>query len=537
MRLFSHPIKGFCCLSIFLLLTSALGTTHGAAQQHQERFLLREKNRDEPLRIKAIKGKKGAITVGQKFLDDDDWLKGLSFNLENISGKNIIYLELELDFPKSNDDPPPLLYSIKYGLRPLLDGSLAADAPPQIKPGEEIELGISESEHENLQRLLAQLGYPKSVKQVVFTIGAVIFDDLLMWNTGRLMRRDPDDPKRWVPLNRLPKTSLTPKLNFIGGSFLNPDANFFLNHSSKNSGIRFNETYLSTRRLVQGPTPDNECGDFDEYVTICSSNCDVKFHGRPIHPEPCGYCYYLITRSQECEQAAGMPNGNCSTLTKPVKRAKSCGLFAGNCSPYYAPPTEESIKGGSTDLACTTCPCSPVLLDLQGNGFNLTDVVGGVNFDLNGDGLAERRSWTSAGSDDAWLALDRNGDGQISDGTELFGSATVQPHSSDPNGFRALAEFDKQEKGGNSDGVIDNQDAVYNSLRVWQDTNHDGVSETSELSALPSRNVEAVSLNYRVSKKRDRHGNEFRYRAKVYGAMRSDLGRWAWDVFLLQGNN
>ncbi|MGB7923420.1 MAG: hypothetical protein WCF57_09265 [Pyrinomonadaceae bacterium] len=84
--------------------------------------------------------------------------------------------------------------------------------------------------------------------------------------------------------------------------------------------------------------------------------------------------------------------------------------------------------------------------------------------------------------------------------------------------------------------MIDNQDTIYTSLRLWQDMNHNGVSETSELLTLPSRNVEAISLNYRESRKRDRHGNEFRYRAKVYGTRHSDLGRWAWDVFLLQGN-
>jgi hypothetical protein len=216
-----------------------------------------------------------------------------------------------------------------------------------------------------------------------------------------------------------------------------------------------------------------------------------------------------------------------------VKRAASCEPIA-YCDPFYVAPAD-GIKNVSPDLPCSTCNCTPVLLDLQGDGFNLTDASGGVSFDLNGDGIAESRSWTTAGSDDAWLALDRDGDGQINNGTELFGNATLQPRSSDPNGFRALAEFDKQEKGGNGDGVIDNRDAVYALLRLWQDTNHNGVSESSELRTLPTLNVESIPLDYRVSKKRDDYGNEFRYRAKVYGAKHTDLGRWAWDVILLQG--
>jgi hypothetical protein len=191
-----------------------LFTPHGVAQKYEERFLLREKNQNEPLKIKAIKGKKGAITIGRLFLAEDDWLKSLSFNVENISGKNIIYMKLELEFPRSNDNSPPLIYPIEYGVRPLLDGSLVADAPPPIKPGETVDLRFSDAEYDNLQELLHKLGYPKSIKQAVFTIRYVIFDDLLMWDTGRLMRRDPDNPRRWVPLNRLTKTNPTPKLNF-----------------------------------------------------------------------------------------------------------------------------------------------------------------------------------------------------------------------------------------------------------------------------------------------------------------------------------
>jgi hypothetical protein len=219
MRLFTRPIKSFGWLLIFLFLTGVLLTARGVAPQEHERFLSRERNQNEPLRIKAIKGKKGAITVGKTFVDDDDWLKGLSFNVENISEKNIICIAIELEFPKSNDDPPPLVFPIEYGLRPLLDGSILANAPPPIKPGETIDLSFPDSEYENLQKLLAELKYPKSIKHAVFTIRTVIFDDLLMWENGRLMRQDPNNPRRWVPLNRLPKISSTPKLNFIGAFF------------------------------------------------------------------------------------------------------------------------------------------------------------------------------------------------------------------------------------------------------------------------------------------------------------------------------
>ena len=183
-------------------------------------------------------------------------------------------------------------------------------------------------------------------------------------------------------------------------------------------------------------------------------------------------------------------------------------------------------------LGCDTCGGSPVVLDINGDGIALTGATDGVDFDLNGNGTRDRLGWTIAGSDDAWLALDRNGNGTIDNGAELFGDFTPQPPASNKNGFLALAEFDKPANGGNGDGIIDAGDSVFGRLRLWQDVNHNGVSESEELHTLESLNVKALEFNFKESKRVDAFGNEFRYRAKVRDTVQATVGRWAWDVFL-----
>ena len=184
---------------------------------------------------------------------------------------------------------------------------------------------------------------------------------------------------------------------------------------------------------------------------------------------------------------------------------------------------------------CVNGQCyTPIVIDTLGNGIKLTSAEEGVRFNIINN-RSVRLAWTTPDSDDAWLALDRNGNGSIDGGEELFGNSTPQPvppTGVEKNGFRALAEYDKSANGGNGDGVINLSDAIFTSLVLWQDTDHNGVSEPAELHPLADLGLTTLELRYKESKRVDEYGNQFRYRAKVRDVHGNQVGRWAWDVFL-----
>ncbi|MDQ1208531.1 Ca2+-binding RTX toxin-like protein [Acinetobacter baylyi] len=143
----------------------------------------------------------------------------------------------------------------------------------------------------------------------------------------------------------------------------------------------------------------------------------------------------------------------------------------------------------------------PLILDLDGNGIETTGLEKGIQFELNTSGLKVTTGWASA--NDGLLVWDRNNDGKINDASELFGNHVLMNDGSiSEHGFAALKDLDF-----NDDDTVDINDEAFNSLRVWKDTNQDGVSQENELFTLNELEIKSLNVNYVDTKTKFENGN------------------------------
>jgi len=149
----------------------------------------------------------------------------------------------------------------------------------------------------------------------------------------------------------------------------------------------------------------------------------------------------------------------------------------------------EDVQAMSSDQLAALFSVTPIVLDLDGNGIRTTAAAQGVNFDLTGTGNVSKVGWTAGG--DGLLVMDRNHDGIINSGSELFGVGTILANGKHAaNGYMAMAEMDV-----NHDGKLSALDTGFSDLRVWVDANHDGKTDAGELRLLTEYSIQDLSLN------------------------------------------
>lgn len=173
----------------------------------------------------------------------------------------------------------------------------------------------------------------------------------------------------------------------------------------------------------------------------------------------------------------------------------------------------------------TSVRIDPIVLDISGQGITTKSVTDGVYYDLDNNGFAEKTGWVDAKS--GILVLDRDGNGKIEAGKELFGDRTIlDDGKTASSGFAALAALDS-----NHDGVIDAKDAKFSELRIWIDKDGNGVSTPDELLTLEEAGIKSLDLSNEFVGKVDENGNTI---ARVGSFTRTDGTTADMKEFFLQ---
>ncbi|HKG12143.1 MAG TPA: hypothetical protein VKB12_02350 [Pyrinomonadaceae bacterium] len=201
----SSLTRSFTALAISVGLAVGLSIAPSSAKksgQQEERKVEKDASKNEPIEIVGLKNKKGKFKLSQKLTDDDDWLDGFAVTVVNRSSKTITSVVIDVIFPRpenhktSND--PPYVYTLHFSANPFFPEYELRDKSKVIRPGETVDITVSDEDYRQNNVFLRQVEYPTRIKRIELVLKTVGYEDGTIWEGGTMFKRDPNNPNRII---------------------------------------------------------------------------------------------------------------------------------------------------------------------------------------------------------------------------------------------------------------------------------------------------------------------------------------------------
>jgi hypothetical protein len=177
---------------------SLLPRTATSSSQN-ERKLTRTAWKNEPIQVSKVKQKKGLIEFDKTLIDDDDWLNGLTLSVKNTANKDIFFIEITITLfnkERGHEHRTPVQFPLQYGNGAgIFDGPKAGQP---VKPGESVDVALSDENYEELKRALSNDNYPLKFHHVDVRVDKVIFADRELWYKSYYFYPDPCNPSKYI---------------------------------------------------------------------------------------------------------------------------------------------------------------------------------------------------------------------------------------------------------------------------------------------------------------------------------------------------
>jgi len=195
----------YLALIVFVLLGAKVPRTSSVdalAPQNQRKSIEEAFTFTPQVRVTRLKIGSMERRFKEEFDESDDWPKRLSFEIESIAAKPIVYLEVNLNFPETKSSGSMMSYPIKLGIRPDVKTSVTGE-PLLLMPGDKLNINVSEH-YQKLERFISGRHPMNQIRRAQIEIGFIIFQDGTAW-AGDFMRPDPAKPGRYIPVGRSPQ--------------------------------------------------------------------------------------------------------------------------------------------------------------------------------------------------------------------------------------------------------------------------------------------------------------------------------------------